>query len=178
MDIMFQRKGGPYTIKVQEEPLAVSHSVMADGQVLETFKHEVKPGYDEEERTFSYVAALDYVADKLARKSPEMLDLKAYQQEYYAPEKQALSVWLKATPESLAKITGQKLAGRKELEEIYADRGVAIKLDTRYKDASKFHLTAALLCEKAGNEQKVMDPKKKLLKDMEITSAKGMARGE
>ncbi|BAL83056.1 hypothetical protein SELR_13480 [Selenomonas ruminantium subsp. lactilytica TAM6421] len=178
MDIMFQRKGGPYTIKVQEEALAVSHSVVAGDKVLETFKHEVKPGYDEEERSFSYVAALDYVAETLVKKSPEMFDLKAYQQEYYAPEKQSLSVWLKATPESLARITGQKLADRKELEEIYADRGVNVKLDSRYKDASKFHLTAALLCEKSGNEQMTSDPKKKLLKDMEIISAKGMARGE
>lgn len=178
MDIMFQRKGGPYTIMAKEETMAVSHSVMADGQVLGTFTHEVKPGYDEEERSFSYVAALDYVAENLARKTPELLDLKAYQQEYYAPEKQALSVWLKATPEALSKITGQKLADRKELEEIYADRGVTVKLDSRYKETSKFHLTAALLCEKAENDQKVMGPKQKLLKDMEICPAKGMGRGE
>ncbi len=178
MDIPFQRKGGPYTIEKHEEPLSVRYCVMEGKQPVETFTHRMQPGYDEEERSFSYVAALDYVAEQLVEKSKDKIDVRAYQREYYAPEKQGLSVWLKVTPEELAKQTGQKLAEPKELEDIFADRGMPVRLDKKYMEESKFHLSADLLCDRKSAFQNTLEPKEKLLKDMEITTAKGLARGE
>lgn len=178
MDIPFQRKGGPYTIEKHEEPLSVRYCVMEGKQTVETFTHRMQPGYDEEERSFSYVAALDYVAEQLAPKAKDMLDVRAYQREYYAPEKQGLSVWLNVPPEDLAKQTGQKLADTKELENIFADQGMPVRMDKKYLEESKFHLSADLFCDRKTSLQNTLEPKEKLLKDMEITTAKEIARGE
>lgn len=178
MKIPFQKKGGPYTIEKREEPLTVSHCVMEGGKTVEMFTHRMQPGYDEEERSFSYVAALDYVAEQLAQKAPNMLDIKEYQREYYAPEKQGLSVWLKMNPEKLAKQIGQKLADKMELEEYYADRGMLVQMNKKYMEKSQFHLKADLLCDREAVNKPVLEPKRRLLKDMEINTVKGMERGE
>ena len=67
---------------------------------------------------------------------------------------------------------------KKELEDIFADRGMPVRMDKKYMEESKFHLSADLLCDRNTSLQNTLEPKEKLLKDMEITTAKGIARGE
>ncbi len=171
IDIPFQDENGPYTILAHETDESMSHQVLEYGNPVAEFVHRYGKEKAEEESHFSYIKALDFVAEKLVNDYPESINLKEYQMIYYAPENQALTVWLKYSPEEISKMTGESLLSDKMLEDVYNKYCLpTVEVDKEYKENSRTHISADKFCEEYDSfgKEVLTSPKEALLSSMQL----------